>query len=288
MKHAGGVGKLIELRGACSFQDPTERSMLEGNRVTIALECMVEKKRCFLEHSDWKTIPWATDPGSKTLNIALHDFLCDIPGLLEDETTLLNSDTDSFQLHESLSQKTVLCLKDLYEWRVAWQQEHPNFCQEVPTSDKEENPLFRTVLHYSDLPCANAIAVYNAILLLLLGLASRVIGPAFDPSIPALHLTQHLNYHPLYPPDSAPRAEAIATEICRSVEYHLVNDKSNIAAFCLLFPLRIAYLAFEPRAREAKWLREVMTNLADVSGFEISRSLTTRTTQLGLENLGQE
>lgn len=44
IKHAGGVRRLVELRGPEAFQDPEDRYLLETNRVPIALECLIKRK----------------------------------------------------------------------------------------------------------------------------------------------------------------------------------------------------------------------------------------------------
>jgi hypothetical protein len=277
MKHAGGVGKLIELRGPSQHQNPAERELLNGNKITIALACLIKKKRCFLEHPDWKIIPWAPDPESKTSEIYLLDQLCDIPGLFEDATNLNLPDQDEEQRiadHQSLSRNILVHLRILYEWRFTWQQQNPDSCFEVKASSPDEQPLFPTALHYSTLPLANEIAIYNAILLLLLRLGSQIIGPTFDASIPSLHLPKELSYYPLYPPGSAASSQAVATEICRSIEYYLLDAAGSAGAFFLLFPMSLAYRTFKPGSREARWLSEVMRNIADKSGFEISRNIS--------------
>jgi hypothetical protein len=270
------VGKLIELQGPQRFQNTAQRNLLEGNRVTIALECLIQKKRCFLEHQDWKTIPWAADPESKTLVFYLHDMLCDVPGLLEDATNLQHSNLEMDQrmsLHRDLSSKILVQLQTLYEWRVLWQQQNPDSCYEVPTSTPDHAAFSPTVFYFSTLSAANEICFYNALLLLILRLGFQVIGPTFASTYPSLHLLGMLDYGPLSPPGLATDAQTVATEICKSVEYHLLHPASSAAAFFLLFPLWLAYPAFEPDSKESQWLSDVMRKIADMSGFEISRNL---------------
>jgi hypothetical protein len=265
----------MQLHGPWKFQNPAARYLLEGNRVTIALECLIKRKRCFLEHPDWKTIPWAADVGSKTMGLLLHDILCDVPGLLEDAITLQRSKggDQKLSLHRELSTKILVHLRTLYEWRASWQQQNPSSCHEVPTSFLDSQSLFPMVFYYSDLSAANEICFYNAILLLLLNLGSKVIGLSFDHSLPSLHLPRDLDFSPLYAPGLALNADAVATEICRSVEYHLLHTASSVAAFFLLFPLRLAYETFKTTSDESQWLSGMMKNIADMSGFEIGRTL---------------
>ncbi|PVH85150.1 hypothetical protein DL98DRAFT_651045 [Cadophora sp. DSE1049] len=276
MKHAGGVGRLIELRGPWRHQSVKDRFLLEGNRVTIALECLIQRKRCFLEDPDWKHIPWALDPDSKSSLHYLHDQLCDIPGLVEDTANLqimpLDSDNRTYQ-YLILSQKISIQLRTIYEWRASWAQQNPDSWHEIPSSNPLHEQISPTVFRFKDLIIANEVTFYNALLLLLHRLGNQVIGHSFDASIPALDLPADIDYGPLYAPGLAPNIQAIGMEICRSVEYHLVEERVNAGAFFLLFPLTVAYQVYEPGSREATWLRGVMNKIADSSGFEIGRHI---------------
>ncbi|CZR65851.1 uncharacterized protein PAC_15751 [Phialocephala subalpina] len=282
LKHAGGLGRLIELRGPWRHQAPRERSLLEANRVAIALASLARRKRCFLERPEWKTVPWAVEPEFKTRAQFLHDILCDMPGLMEDAAMLQSSrlSGEEFTVHRVLlSENITSTLKTLYEWRVSWQHRCPNSCweilsNEVCASTAEPTLLFPVVFDFASLTHANEITLYNAILLLLLRLSFQVISPNFDPSLPAFHLPQDLDYGPLFPPGLAPNAQAVAIEICKSVEYHLAKERRRAGAFFLLFPLRVAWQAFDPADKEALWLQGVMSMIADSTGFEVSRGLT--------------
>jgi hypothetical protein len=80
---------------------------------------------------------------------------------------------------------------------------------------------------------------------------------------------------------------AVATEICRSVEYHL--DCGNSAgAFYLVFPLRLAWQTFEDGTREKKWCEAVMGRIADRSGWEVGRGLTGNFTKSGVRNIEED
>jgi len=131
--------------------------------------------------------------------------------------------------------------KDVFSWRAS---------------------LVPTFLHYTSLSLANEITICNAIPLLLLRLGSQIIGSCFDPSIPSLNLPKALNYNPLYPAGSAPNAQAVAIEICRSIEYHLLDAACSAGAFFLLFPISLAYRTFDPTSREARWLTIIMKSIA--------------------------
>lgn len=276
MKHAGGVAKLIEMRGPWRHQGFMDRYLLEGNRVSMALECLMRRKRCFLEHPDWKTVPWALDSKSKTTMNYLHDILCDIPGLMEDAELLQDPHLDSETVkakHLVLSRKILMELKTLYEWRAGWAKKNQGSWWEVPTSCPKTKVVFPTAIHFKSLKLANETTIYNTILLLLRRLGFQVIGPGFDPSGIYLNLPKGVEYGPLYAPRTAPDGRAIATEICRTVEYHLAEERKSAGGFFLLFPLTVACQVFEPDSRETKWLGKTMNRVADSSGFEIGRNL---------------
>lgn len=248
--------------------------------MTIALECLARRKFCFLEHLDWKNVPWALEPGSKTPILFLQDILCSVPGLMEDAATLQNLNLIPKQflvLHQMLSDKIEAHLAELYAWRAAWEEANPHSCYEVPnpTILEDQEPLFPTTLHFRTLTTANEVTTYNAILLLLYRLGFEIIGPSFNVNSSSLLPISFrmVSNNPLYLPGHAPSSQAIATEICRSAEYHLLGNQSSAGAFFLLFPLRVAYQAFDDSAREKLWLVALMKRVAELSGWEIGRNI---------------
>ena len=277
------MGRLIELRGPWKHQSPAERAILEHSRTLIALGCVIKRKRCFLEHHDWKQVPWGLDPQSKTETSALLDILMDLGGLLEDATTLKNSNMDSdcfCLLHDTLSNNIQAHLNQLYSWRAKWGIANPNFCHEVPNYSLFEHSrnLFPTILQFSDISKATTITTYNATLLLLLKLGEEVAGQKFSsssvsPPISSSNLVFSKPSLEHYPLRSTPQLRAIATEICKSAEYQLLEHHCSVGAFSLVFPLRVAYQTFEQGSPEKDWLERMMKRVAEVSGWEIGRNI---------------
>ena len=216
-------------------------------------------------------MPWA-HLQAKTIFQELQDKICDMPGLMEDADQLKQIDLHPQQRsmkYKNLSDNVVSHVLQLYEWRIKMEQLNSNHCYEA--TSLENDPEFPTVLYYSSLEHANGIATYNAILLLLIKLGFEIIGPPFASFFfSTSHVFPPDTQSPLIPPGTAPNAAAIATEICRSVEYHL-SYGSSAGAFFLIFPLRMAWETFEAGTREKRWCEGVMGIIADVSGWEVGR-----------------
>lgn len=184
LKHAGGGRRLIELRGPEAFQNPEDRYLLEGNRVAIALECLIKRKRCFLSSPEWKSVSWEKEPGAKASMMILHDQLCNLPGLVEDAELLRNSQAAGEEWeanYNELASRVMECLRSLYRWRAKLEEGNSNPCIDIPTSSAEPEPLFPALLYFSSLQLANEITVYNAILPLLLRLGTQIIDRTSTP-----------------------------------------------------------------------------------------------------------
>lgn len=204
----------------------------------------------------------------------LHDHLHDLPGLVRDVELLKDSEEAR---NNELTSRIMECLRSLYEWRTTLEENNPNSCTEFPNSSKESEPLFPVMLHFSSFRLANEITTYDAILLLLLRSGTQIMGHNFDASIAAsrLSILYPLPQSALLLPGSVGscNARAVALEICRSIEFHLLGEKTGAGAYFLLFPLRLAYQNFEKGSRVSRWLEGVMARVADSSGFEIGRAL---------------
>ena len=247
---------------------------------------MTIRKRCFLEQDIWKTVPWALDPESKTTAQYLHDIFCDMPGMLEDINTLgrLASSEDRSRLYMDLCEKTTSRLVQLYKWRWRWHVEFSGSCWEVAASssntigvDKNSPSPFSSILYFDSIRLASDITNYDAILLVLLWL-HRVLRLPFSPEVmlatqdPLLFESSESN-SPLLLPGRATGAEDVGREICRAVDYHLLENRHRAGAFYLFFPLRMAYFCFDANADEAIWIRRVLVTVSETGGWEIGRNM---------------
>ncbi|MCJ1395346.1 hypothetical protein MMC18_009408 [Xylographa bjoerkii] len=277
-QHAGAMAKITEMRGPYQQQAQPDKELFEASRSLIAIRALMQRKRCFLEQTIWKTVPWALEPESKRCVHYLQDILCDLPGIVEDATSLLdfaNAGGDASNLYRELRCKIISSLEELYEWRWKWEAEFPNSCYKVKPS--QSSSPFSTVLYFKDLDRASLITHYNGILLILLRLHRGLRIPYRPVREPASYRSCEVQAsvltNPLLLPGRANSLEDVAREICRTVEYHLLGFEGRAGGYYLFFPLRIAYHLFEYESAEAKWLRQIMGVIADDSGFELGRHL---------------
>lgn len=230
----------------------------------------------FLENPEWKTVPWALDPGAKSSIALLQDIFCHIPGLIERVTNFKRLEGEPMgraTLAQELKKDISHHLLELYKWRRKYEDDNSYFCVEVPAASQQppdEQALFPTFFRMSNLSCAYEIILYDAALIMLLGFGGSTIGPSFD-----VRMSEYPNPHatrrgPLFLPGEAQHPRAVAIELCKIAEYCLCAHP-NSAGLWLISPLKVAYLSFPPASREAKWLSSRMAAIADLSGFEIGR-----------------
>ncbi|EPS32070.1 hypothetical protein PDE_07029 [Penicillium oxalicum 114-2] len=242
-------------------------------RLTIGY--LIERKRCFLESLDWKTVPWADcGLGAKTPNDELQDLLCDIPGHVEGVDQFLSWSTDErskAEFRSALCARIFATLEALYSWRWKWEQEFPRSTYLIAPGglDPETHqPLppspFSSVIWFSDPYRAGELMTYNAGRLIVTR-ALETIGVCIDT-----------------PPSDEPRNDPllpmqgtrydVAVEICRMADYHLHSFRRSSGAFIIIFPLNVARLHLDEDDGEIKaWLEKVMSIVADSHGFEVGR-----------------
>ena len=149
-------------------------------------------------------------------------------------------------------------LDDLEAWKTRWNQELEEACFEVAapltspvvlTVEGEIVPVWSTVIHYKSLSAANQIAFYKAILILLLKLVEDLLPFTDGQSFPD---------GPVYP-----RMYAAGIDICRSVDYHVLQYQARAASFNLLFPLRLAWQAVgHSNSSVGQWLEHILHMVA--------------------------
>jgi len=268
LQHAGGLGRLIELRGPYAHQSPAELKFLDTSRMAIVHKYIRERRHCFLEQEDWKTIPWELSPEPKSVITRLIDIIVDLPGLAEDCNTARsygNPVDRTTAIFQSTYRGVLSHLRDLYEWRAEWELAFPAVSMEV------ESPIstFDTILSYSTLEDANAIGLYNTAFLCLYQIGIGIVGAKFDASLPAFGLSWKTTNPALIPAGQANGVDA-AIELCRSVEYHLLPHHASAGAFMLLFPMNLALASLPSDSEEADYCRDTFRRISVSAGLNFS------------------
>ncbi|KAJ5527800.1 hypothetical protein N7513_011959 [Penicillium frequentans] len=275
VNHCKGLAQLTAIRGPYRHQAGVGHALLPTLRSTISIAYIVDRKRCFLEDPEWKTIPWDLKGLDSKIPIErLHDCLVNVPGIVEDMERLLAWDSDRpgrAEFKEKHCQQAFATLEGLYSWRWDWQREFPNATSLVRPIDIESEgfcllPLspFETVIWFDEHYRATELIVYNAIRLLLTMTLEKA---GID--IETHHSFDGVN-DPLLPMQGS--RHEVAVEICRMSSFHLQSFHQSSGAFMLLFPLNVALHHLDGDKDGVRpWLQKVLAIIADMHGFEVGR-----------------
>jgi len=216
----------------------------------------------------WLTEPWAAcDPPQKSPQNELVDFLVKIPGFLEDQLQLERSPSETGR--QDLIFRTMRQLDHLYQWRWKWQTLNPDVSWEMEPQRVASPQLlakarvFRKVLWFSSFTKATEIALYNAVLLCLLGLL-WTLQPPPDQG----HRAMGLSPSPLHLPGEANSLLDPAVEICRVFEFQLLNFRRNSdAALFWLLPVSLARRVLEDERPYLDWIRGMLDTSEVTRGY---------------------
>ena len=151
IQHAGGTGRLMEMRGPERHQDEPDHTYFLLSRSRIIMQAIMSRKRIFLERPEWQTVPWAKHPRNKTSIDSLIDIMAFIPGILAEFDRLnrlanlpegegrfwhlsgraLGPEQGAWDV---LRDQLIAALQRLEQWRQDWQ------ARQTPTLQAEEKP----------------------------------------------------------------------------------------------------------------------------------------------------
>ncbi|KAJ5212591.1 uncharacterized protein N7498_004237 [Penicillium cinerascens] len=275
LHHWKGLARLTALRGPHRFQSGIAHALFPSLRSCIALGYIVERKRCFLEDPEWKTIPWAINGLDSKMPVShLHDHLSDLPGFLEDMDRVIQWPPGKPGLDEfkaACSRRIFATLQAVYAWRWKWEQKFPNSTYLIASDNVDREAVlglppapFKSIIWFASANRATELILYNSIRLVATR-ALEISGIHMDVPLSGTNPTD-----PLLPMQGCRRD--VAVEICRMVNYHLHNLRRSSGALMVLFPVNVAYINLEDDREGARpWLERVMAVVADIHGFEIGR-----------------
>lgn len=243
---------------------------------------LLQRKHCFLETADWKTIPWLIRP--KSLGSLLQDLFCDVPGLMEDADAIMSRSKlgeDVENMKEAFCEAFKNTVQQAWQLRWQWEQDHVNACKEVPSKDYSPRSSadqgfspFPTVLHFSKMDRAIEIVFFNTLHLLLDVLLDSVPP---EMALPLRPLGLEVYFGPfqntLLLPGQGSR-EDYALEICRIVDFMAHCKHDSLGMFMLLFPLYVARESLARRPDDFAWIGRIMSQLVREKGFNIGEVLS--------------
>ena len=198
------------------------------------------------------TVPWAKHPETRTELSRVQDLLAHTPGLGEEgikchQATMKGKDMSA--LHKSLLLRNRKLAQRLVEWRCRWEKKRRTVAYEMlsdpsyPMTGPEpgEEPLFPIVLYYKKFSICQEILYYNMTLMVLLHYADTLQDSEMMCSALSVwpESERHSENPLLIPHDELTHVE-LAREICRSIEYAILEHQASEGAFTLLVPLRCA------------------------------------------------
>ena len=183
----------MEMLGPERFQEFPTHSYFLLSRDILIIQAATKRKRLFLEREEWKTVPWALHPETKTRLNYLQDITVEFTGYFEEVVNHLNSSrtiTTSvtpdpmistpnltlctqgvlthFTSREIILNRLLRALQSVFRWRWSWELENPHCVFLVPTNssssltlDSRGRPLYTHVYFYTSLELANEILTYN-------------------------------------------------------------------------------------------------------------------------------
>jgi hypothetical protein len=287
IQHAGGIERLIEMRGVDRHRTGPERHYFIMSRMPIITKALTLQRHTFLDQEQWKTIRWADEPASKLSLHCIQDIFADIPGLLEDGNNLQAEHASQLvgydKRRKEHGDRLIRTLHELFLWRWEWECSNPGGAIEVTVNPEtlplgdNRLPTYETAIHYETFEMAREVVLYNTVLLWVFNLAKFWAGEnsihlALSP-FPTKERPAATN--PLTLPHEDLTIAEISREICRSVEYHLQEPHTHSGAIFLMLPLR-AVLTLGQGYRERLWSEQILRRIGATHGFGISASLQHR------------
>ncbi|USP74654.1 hypothetical protein yc1106_01928 [Curvularia clavata] len=260
ISHARGFERLLESWGPERISYLPSLLVFEKCRASMIFAALVLRQTTILAEHDWKFLPWAQFPGRVNSIKLLTDILADCPELfaLHDQVLQMqtNQNSHDIQLRLLLKKAEKIC-GNLHQWNAAWAKDNGQVFSEVLppiTTPCSLNPFgketlpWTSVFQFESLYHANALTLYHATLILVLRFVASVrctLGEVDDEEF------------------SKQQTRSAGLFICRSVDYHLNQTWTELGAFNLLFPLRMAYEAVgREHGAIGLWLQKVLEDVS--------------------------
>ena len=279
LQHAGGIEKLVEMSGPHRYMEYPDHGYFLIARPLIIGQAMFNRQPTFLDEPQWNTIPWAKHPETRTLNVQLSDIGAHIPRLYADfgSVSARRSDIQPEAWTAtifSLQQRLKKLVRDLCQWRKAWEQVYPAEAHAVPLDITQSwivsgsgEALYDTVLKFQSFQAARTYSLWNVRIrtCLMLGIKLGLQGPL-------------VTVQPIDAPATAPSISLrqLGDEYARLVDYFLLERHRTPGAYALMWGLRtiIIHFTFFKEDVKLRWAKDLYTKCLSVrEGFALSADL---------------
>lgn len=233
IRHAGGASRLIEASGPGHFTDPFAYRMLHTLQGAIVVECILYRRRCFLDTPKWR-------PVCKRIQSPFNDLfsrLSRLPSILCFMRELESESPKHSVEREVLCEQIMDLRHDLLAWRSSPAHAKLFYTTTRPSVEFFESHLMYTSRAAVDLCCTSAA------MMILLNAALLVLS---SPETP-IYMFENL---------------MLSRQICQSYEYS--KTCSPVGSLAIDFAFRVAYLV--PDAQQKEWIVEKMNEMTSPLG----------------------
>lgn len=264
IQHVGGAGSIIETMGPSVFNRQPYKAILDTNRFRIMHEAYTRRKPTFLLQEKWQI---ARNPTSKAE--AFMHKLQDLYGALSEiaaQAGLLDSEGtgDVRQRQEALALAHKL-IRDLDAWMEDWKilrgfvpKKMVNNVTDTFYSDAE-GLVFPESLSYPTLEDAIGMNMCMTTKLSAIEWRTRLQQPSWRLGNAIQTMAE------------IPEARLIAERICQGLHLHFESNNVVSNVYFFMFTAISPHKAFHRNSREMRWLLALLTRVADLTGFELSR-----------------
>ncbi|RFU27897.1 hypothetical protein B7463_g8446, partial [Scytalidium lignicola] len=219
VKHSGGAGQLIKLRGPKRHKSGFDRDMFNAFKGVIVLKSIATETSCFLDNPKWESISIGDarnpeDTGFVALCDELTALMVRCPALLQQKNTCAHSE------NRRLIQEPIKSLSNLQDSFLLWNQKliasgaSPTLVLSKPTDS-----LFPFVHNYECSSIASLWCHYYAVMIII------------NKAIEELELSFKSQA-------KVPHTLVLVEEICKSVSY--ASNSGLFGLFYITFCLKVA------------------------------------------------
>lgn len=294
IKHAGGAGHLIKIRGPARHRAGVDRAVFVACRYSLIMESFQSRTPCFLDEPEWRALGWEIH----------HDLRREYPdNPILDANELFFQELICHPRYLSAAIKAVSDpvvdlprLQELYNTghhhRINHQNIHARMTEEVRLRGDEpkkvpsrcDDRVFPVVYDYRDIHLASLYCGYWAILcainVSLIGLQARIAGRTENPlmnvdpknlqrptlksiersSTPLWDAASSLGDTHLYIAENA----VYAREICKSAEF--MERATFVGPLSIILTLRMA-LRMGITRKEKEWVLKKLDDIGTNMGL---------------------